>query len=143
VHPFQTFERLQVNSIVAHRKVRSFHKSKAEIAGKENVLEVGFVVRPRCQERDERCLTIGGRESRQPLLQGAKETREPLHTERAEEAPIKRCDDESVLHRIACTGGTLRPIGDNPPTAVWRTGQIATIKIEKSTAERVNPPAGP
>src|SRR5262249_46326654 len=108
---------------------RSLYKSKAQIAGEEDMLEVSLVVRPRRQERDDRRLTIGGRQRCQPLLQCAKETGEPLHSERAEQPSIHRRNEEPVLHCVAGPGGTLRAVGDDPPAAVRRAGEIATIKI--------------
>ena len=56
---------------------------------------------------------------------------------------IHRRNDEPVLHRVPCAGGTLRAVGDDPPATVGRAGQITTVKVQKSTAGRLQPAARP
>ena len=64
VHALQPFHRLQVEPVLAHREVAALHERVPEVAREIGVLEVGLVVRPRREERDERPFRAGRSETR-------------------------------------------------------------------------------
>ncbi len=49
VDALQSLQGFQIDTIVAHRQIRSFDQREAQIAREKNMLEIGFVVRPRRQ----------------------------------------------------------------------------------------------
>ena len=94
MHALQTLQGFQIDAIVAHRQVRSFDQRKTQIAREKNMLEIGFVVRPWRQQRDQRRFAIGGRERGKLLLQRAEKIGQSLHAERAKNVFVQRRDDE-------------------------------------------------
>ena len=77
------------------------------------------------------------------LLQQAKKISQPLHAEGAKDVFIQGCHDEPVLHRITRPRRALRPVPDHPPTAVRRAREIASVKVQESTARWLDATAGP
>ena len=52
MHRLQTLEGFEVEPIVSHKQIAAFHQRQPKVAGQVSVFEVGFVVRPRCQQHN-------------------------------------------------------------------------------------------
>ncbi len=107
------------------------------------MLEIGFVVRPRRQQCDQRRFAIGGRQRGDLLLQGAEKVRQPLHAEGAKDVFVQGRHDEPVLHGVTRPRRTLGSIADHPPAAVRRAREIAGVKVQEGSARRLDAAAGP
>ena len=143
MHPAQAAQGLQIDRVVAHGQVLPLDQRKAEIAGQEGVLEIGFVVRTGSQQHRQRRLAVGRRHARQIVLQRAKEARQGLHMQLAKAIRKGPRHDDPVLQRIACPGWPLGAVGDHPPAPVRRAGQIGRIQVQPGVARRAYALAGP
>ncbi len=143
VDELQSLQCFQIDPVVAHRQIRSFDQREAQIARQKNMLKIGFVVRPRRQQGDQRLFPIGGRERSELLLQRAKKISQPLHAQGAKDIFVQGRYDEPVLHRITRPRGALGAIAHDPPTAIGRAREIASIKVQESSARRLDAAAGP
>src|ERR1035441_3292465 len=74
VDRLQAFHRFQVDSPVANRQVGSLGQRKAEVPRQVGMLEVGLVVRSRCQQ--DRAWMIALRQAKQRLPSRAEERRQ-------------------------------------------------------------------
>ena len=52
-------------------------------------------------------------------------------------------DDQAILKRVTRPRRRLRPVGDNPPLAVRRTGQINRVLMQPGAAGRFDAATGP
>ena len=144
VHPLQAAQGFQVHRVAAHRQILPFDQRVAEVARQVGMLEIGFVVRPRRQQHDMRRLVALDRgERRQALLLVAEEIGDMLDAQVAEHFREDARHDEAVFQRIAGARGGLRAVGDHPPVAVGRPGQIDGVVVQPDIARRLDAVAGP
>ncbi len=138
MHAAQPGQGLQIDAVAAHRQILAFDQRIAEIAGQVGVLEVGLVVRAGREQDDQRGSPVAslGSPLRQTVLQRAEERRQVLYAEFAEFFGKQTRHDDPVLQRITGTGGRLRAVGDNPPAAVRRAGEVGGVKVQPGVAGR-------
>src|SRR5574337_1027717 len=110
---------------------------------REGVLEISLVVGARGQQYHEGRLAIGWSDARQAILEGAEEVGHRHRLQFPEGIGTGTGEDDAVLQRVACTGRTLGPIGDNPPVTVWRAGDVYRVELEINATRRYGADAGP
>ena len=137
MHLLQPAERLQIEPVAAHRQVRALHQRDAEVAGQEDMLEVGLVARPRRQQRDAR-VRPGRAVAQQALDHRAEGRGHPLHLQRAEGLGKLLADDQPVLQQIAQARGRLGALADHPPAAVGRARQVEGHHMQPAVARRAH-----
>src|SRR5262249_53582686 len=107
------------------------------------MLEISLVVRSGGQERDERPLTIRGRDGCQLSLQRPKEIRQSLHAERTEDVFVQGRNDEPILKRVTGARRALGPIINYPPATIGGAGEITGVNLQVSGAGDRNAAARP
>ena len=72
MHAAQAGQRPKINLVVADREILPFNQRITQIARKIGVFEIGFVVRPRRQQNDQRRtpIAVPWRPVRQAVLHG-------------------------------------------------------------------------
>ena len=79
VHAFEAVNGFQPDLAVTHRQIAAFDQRKAQIARKESVLEVGFVIRAGCEQyRQPGAITLR-RKLCERIAQGSEKTRQMLN----------------------------------------------------------------
>ena len=136
VHALQAGDRLEPDTVVAHREVAAFDQREAEIAREQRVLEVGLVVRPGREQDDPRRPVAARRPVAQRGAQGVEERRQVLHRQLAEHLREDARDDEPILERVARARGRLRAVVDDPPAAVGRARQVGGVLQQVTAAGR-------
>jgi len=79
----------------------------------------------------------------QALLQAAEEAGQVLHLEITEEIGEDPGDDEPVFQGVAGAGRGLGAVGDGPPAAVRRAGQVHGEEVQVGVAGLAHVAAGP
>jgi hypothetical protein len=109
------------------------------------MLEIGFVVRARRQQHDQRRRAFGHavdhvlrRPAQQRFAQRIEERGQVLHMQFAEHLREDTRDDQPVLQRIAGTGGRLRAVGDDPPVTIGRARQVGGVVEQVHAARRAD-----
>jgi len=83
------------------------------------MLEVGFVVRPRCEQHHPWLVIVRPwRERHQRVALSAKERGQPLNLAIAERLGQAAQQDDAVLERVAGARRRLRAVSQDPPLTV-------------------------
>ena len=123
VHRLQSAQRLQVQALVAHRQVAALDQGQAQVARQVGVLEIGFVVRARREQRNVGVLA-GRALAFQVVNQRSVGRGQPLHVERRERLRVQARNGDAVFQQVAQSGWCLRALRHHPPVAVRSARQI-------------------
>ena len=95
--PAQAGEGLQPDLAFAHGQIAAFDQGKAQIAGKQGVLEIGFVIRPRGQQYSQRMAVAARGEMEQGIAEGGKKARQMLDPQIAKGFGKCARDDQAIF----------------------------------------------
>ena len=123
VHWLQPLQGLEVQLFIANCQVIALHQTQTQIACQISVLEIGFVVGARCEQRDVGTGT-GGAAGLDAVDQRAVGFGQALNRE-SFKGPWKQArDDLPVFQQIPQPRGCLGALGQEPPAAVCTACQV-------------------
>lgn len=140
VDGFEAGERFEVDAIIADGEVSTFDEGQAPEARQVGVFEVGFVVRAGGEDDGAAFAGGQGEQAIAPILEEAAELADGAVVENVGECAGA---DEAIFERVAGAGGRLGAIGNDPPLAIGRAGEVDGVAVEPDLAGHIDAVAGP
>ncbi len=135
VHRLQPAQGFQVHALVAHREVAALHQSQAEVARQVGVLEIGFVVGARGEQRN-----VGVGPGAALLLhavdQRAVGAGQALDVQALEGLRKQPRNGQPVLQQVAQARRRLRALRNYPEVTVGPARQVKCRHMQMGAARR-------